>query len=39
MSIVKRIRMNEYDNTDNGILLSKAFKLVENFELKEDLTY
>jgi hypothetical protein len=37
MSIVKRIRINEYDNTDNGILLSKAFKLVENFELKEDL--
>ena len=37
MSIVKRIRVNEYDKSDKGIRLSEAFKLVENFELKEEL--
>ena len=37
MSIVKRIRVKEYDNSDNGILLSEAFKLVEDFELKDEL--
>ncbi|MBE7645754.1 hypothetical protein LNJ05_07030 [Tenacibaculum finnmarkense genomovar ulcerans] len=37
MSIVKRVRINQYDKSDTGILLTEAFKLVEDFELKEEL--
>ncbi|MCD8408584.1 hypothetical protein LNI96_11710 [Tenacibaculum dicentrarchi] len=37
MSIVKRVRINQYDKSDKGILLTEAFKLVEDFELKEEL--
>lgn len=37
MSIVKRISVREIDDLDKGVDLKEAFKLVENFELKEEL--
>lgn len=37
MSIVKRIRCTGIDESDKGIYLNEAFKLVENFELREEL--
>ncbi|AZJ33042.1 hypothetical protein SAMN05444344_1189 [Tenacibaculum mesophilum] len=37
MGIVKRISVREIDDLDKGVDLKEAFKLVENFELKEEL--